>query len=231
MENYEQALAFLDASPTTDDEGIRTMFTVKVCVSELASLFVTDTIKTNDNKSVEERAIKALKIIAKERQSQLLTTWIESGFTVESSMEPAEGYQALQIDNREVDDEMILFQYKFAVDENPASADFFTRALTAIATARGSTVLMDHLHSKAPKGPEGTLDEPVGLENIGNTCYLNSLLQVLFTTVDLRNIVLNFDEYKMALDDDNLRQKRVGQRQVSLKEVQTGQKCKLSQSA
>ena len=143
-------------------------------------------------------------------------------------MDAAMGYQALQITNREVDDELIILQYTMALDENPSSAEFYTKAFAAIATARGSSVLLDHLHSRAPQAPQGTLEEPVGLENIGNTCYLNSLLQFLFTITELRHLVLNFDDYKMNLDEHSMEKKRVGQRKVSLKEVQTAQKCKCS---
>ena len=139
-------------------------------------------------------------------------------------MEPAEGYQALQIQNREIDDEMVLLQYNIAVEDNPGSVDFYNRALTAIARDRKSSILLDQLHSTAPKEPQGTPEEPVGLENIGNTCYLNSLLQFLFTMNELRQLVLDFDKYKMSLDQKGMEQKRVGQRKVSSKEVQTAQK-------
>lgn len=141
-------------------------------------------------------------------------------------MEPAEGYQALQIQNREIDDDIIILQYNIAVEENPNSVEFYTKALTAIANGRNSSVLFDHLHARAPQAPQGTSEEPVGLENIGNTCYLNSLLQVLFTTTELRKVVLDFDNYRMALDGSSIERKRVGQRQISLQEVQTAQKCK-----
>lgn len=139
-------------------------------------------------------------------------------------MDPAEGYSALQIQNREIDDEMILLQYKMAVEENPGSVDFYNRALTAIAIGRKSSILLDTLQSEAPKVPHGTPEEPVGLENIGNTCYLNSLLQFLFTMTELRRLVLDFDEYKMSPDEKSMEQKRVGQRKVSVKEVQSAQK-------
>ncbi|EHY59563.1 ubiquitin thiolesterase [Exophiala dermatitidis NIH/UT8656] len=208
LETYEQALAFLDADPTTEDEHIQALFTVK----------------TNDNKSLEDQAIKAISLIAQHRQSRLLSSWIESGFTNQEAMDPAEGYQALQISNREIDDEMIMLQYNMAIEENPGSIDFYNKALAAIANGRGSSVLLDHLQRRAPQVPEGTLEEPVGLENIGNTCYLNSLLQFLFTMIQLRHIVLNFDDYKMPLDEKSMEHKRVGQRKVSVKEVQTAQK-------
>lgn len=148
------------------------------------------------------------------------------GFSTEThnQMEPAEGYSALQIQNREIDDEMILLQYKMAVEENPGSVDFYNRALTAIAKGRKSSILLDTLQTDAPKVPHGTPEEPVGLENIGNTCYLNSLLQFLFTMTELRQLVLNFDEYKMSPDEKSMEQKRVGQRKVSVKEVQSAQK-------
>ncbi|KEF51809.1 uncharacterized protein A1O9_12146 [Exophiala aquamarina CBS 119918] len=208
LETYEQALLFLDASPTNEDEHIQALFAVK----------------TNDNKSAEDQAIKAVSIIAKHRRSQFLTSWIESGFSPDAPMEPAEGYQALQIQNREIDDDIIILQYNMAVEENPNSVEFYTKALTAIANGRNSSVLFDHLHARAPQAPQGTSEEPVGLENIGNTCYLNSLLQVLFTTTELRKVVLNFDDYRMALDGSSIERKRVGQRQISLQEVQTAQK-------
>jgi ubiquitin carboxyl-terminal hydrolase 25 len=51
---------------------------------------------------------------------------------------------------------------------------------------------------------------PVGLNNIGNTCYLNSLLQYLFTVKAVRDVVLNYDDYKMELTDDNIAQRKLG---------------------
>ncbi|EXJ77985.1 hypothetical protein A1O3_09144 [Capronia epimyces CBS 606.96] len=216
IETYEQALTFLDAESTTEDEHIQALYTVK----------------TNDNKALEGQANQAVRLIANHRRSSMLAKWMEAGFAAAPTMDAADGYQALQISNHDIDDEMIMLQYNMAVEENPGSVDFYTKALTAIARGRGSSTLLDHVNSRVrQEPPEAILEEPVGLENIGNTCYLNSLLQFLFTMTQLRHIVLNFDDYKMSLDEGSMEQKRVGQRRVSLKEVQTAQKFVASLAA
>jgi ubiquitin carboxyl-terminal hydrolase 25/28 len=50
----------------------------------------------------------------------------------------------------------------------------------------------------------------MGLHNIGNTCYLNSLLQYLFTVKPIRDIVFNYDSLRLELNDENIQARRLG---------------------
>ena len=66
-----------------------------------------------------------------------------------------------------------------------------------------------------------SIDRPAGLQNIGNTCYLNSLLQYFFTIRELREVVLGFERYRDDSESgDAVPPKRVGGREVTRKEVE-----------
>ncbi|KAI8964210.1 cysteine proteinase [Daldinia sp. FL1419] len=58
--------------------------------------------------------------------------------------------------------------------------------------------------------PGGSIGTPPGLKNIGNTCYLNSLLQYFYNVKIIRDIVLNFDSVKLDLDEETVKQRRTG---------------------
>lgn len=153
---------------------------------------------------------------------------MESG-NHEPTLSIDDAYKRLQVSSH-VPDETVHLLYKSLFDDAPSgSKDSFTDALRIIAATRNS----DWLRSKIgnPNGPDpvlkGTEDQPVGLENIGNTCYLNSLLQYYYTVKAVRDVVMNFDEYRMPLNTETLLNKRVGGRAVDKSEVVKAQKCEL----
>lgn len=75
----------------------------------------------------------------------------------------------------------------------------------------------------ADVAPSFDFDQPVGLSNIGNTCYMNSLLQYFYTVKGFRDIVINFPEYRMPLDQI---QGKMVRRQITKPEIARAQRCK-----
>ena len=162
-------------------------------------------------------------LIAEKRGSSALQAWLETGHLGETEMDFGQAYTRLGIGDRMVDDELVLTSYNVLVQETPSQIKELKRALAAIAKSRNSFYLTSFLDSNTVG--HKLSDWPVGLENIGNTCYLNSLLQFYFTVKPLRELVLNFDTYKMQSDDSGFETKRVGSRKVSKKEVDRAQRC------
>ena len=74
------------------------------------------------------------------------------------------------------------------------------------------------------------MDLPVGLDNIGNTCYLNSLIQYIFTVLVFHDIVIeHYDECKLENSGENLANRRLGGSRIVLDEPLhvVGSACKL----
>lgn len=149
-----------------------------------------------------------------------------------STLDVTDAYKRLQMtpeQSHSANDETVLNYYQsLMTDAGPGSQDSFTEALRVIAIDRGSNFLLTKLDdpNAVVQAPPSTSDQPVGLDNIGNTCYLNSLLQYYYTVTPVRNVVIDFQNHRMSLNDEDIKKKRVGGRIVAKSEIIKAQKCK-----
>ncbi|KAI0128007.1 hypothetical protein BJ170DRAFT_683828 [Xylariales sp. AK1849] len=63
-----------------------------------------------------------------------------------------------------------------------------------------------------PASPPPSFDAytPPGLRNIGNTCYLNSLLQFFYSVKAVRSLVLDYPQKRLELDQESVGKRRTG---------------------
>ena len=207
IRTYEQALDYLNATEAIDDSFLTSLYQLKV----------------DENPLNKQLARNAISLIAEKRKSSALQAWLDTGHLGDVEMDVGHAYNCLGIDDRTLDDDMIVTTYNIAVADSPSRTDELKRALSAIAKSKGSQILSSFLNNGKVTSEHPLAEWPVGLDNIGNTCYLNSLLQFYFTVKPLRELVLNFDMYKESTGQRRGR-KQVGSRSVSLKEIERAQR-------
>ncbi|PVI06943.1 cysteine proteinase [Periconia macrospinosa] len=199
IETYEQALSWLSLEHHHEDDMVRTMYSVK----------------TEENPKI---ARKAVEIIAQHRNSQRLRELLETGEMSGVPMDTADAYQLLGINDRTapVDMQVLASSIDLMIEATPDMEGKYKEAMAIIERDQETT--------KQQQQPKYPLDSwPVGCANIGNTCYLNSVLQFLFTIKPLREMVLDCEKHMQDLDPEALEKKRVGRTAVSLARAETGQ--------
>lgn len=104
----------------------------------------------------------------------------------------------------EVDASMRLLQFAFEQEAVAGEAWMVNSDSITVAPDAGMPVAT----TSASKAGDPSL--PIGLVNIRNTCYLNSILQYFNTVVPVREVVLNWEEYKLEPTEENIKSRRLG---------------------
>ncbi|KAG5297235.1 ubiquitin carboxyl-terminal hydrolase [Histoplasma ohiense] len=208
LSTVEQALVYLGVENDTSDDFIVSMYAAKV----------------NDQPATKELARKAIALIAEARNSDSLKYFLTTGEAAATEMDVGEAFRLLQIPDRTVDDAAILAAFSVCCSEAPGQIEAYRRALGVIGREKGSALISSTLGQESTQANRVLKEWPVGLQNIGNTCYLNSLLQFYFTVTPFRKMVIHFDDYKMPLDETSLERKKIGSRKVSIAEIERSQR-------
>ncbi|KAG6907945.1 hypothetical protein DXG01_006803 [Tephrocybe rancida] len=170
-------------------------------------------------------ANEAFRILAEARGSESLMRVWESGKS--RVMTPEKAYDTLEVP-KDTDEYMLITVYNMRMDESPSQFEKMKEAMTIIAEVRDSERLRQFLELGRDPGDiiEPTRpDLPRGLNQLGNTCYLNSLLQYFYTIKDLREAVIPMSKLDLKsvedekLTDDDLKRHRVGGRLVTRREI------------
>ncbi|CZT15320.1 uncharacterized protein RCC_01183 [Ramularia collo-cygni] len=197
LETYDDALSWVGVSRDTETDFVLSMLVQKA----------------DESRSDAEMAKKAASIIAKERgESGVIHNWLAGNATGTSSMGVDEALRVLNIEValKSIDQATLQVIFDSARSDKPGAH-----------TDNAISAIEKHLAAESSRPPELW---PVGLTSHGNTCYLNSLLQYYFSIKPLREIVLDYDQYKLDTAAHSEKMERVGQRIITTVEIQGGQK-------
>jgi ubiquitin carboxyl-terminal hydrolase 25/28 len=140
-----------------------------------------------------------------------------------AEMDMGEAYALFSISDRTAKVDFDVMKTTIAFSP-PESAEKMTKAYQMIEQDQ-ATNLNNRSNQSEVRRNDYPLDSwPVGLRNIGNTCYLNSVLQFLFTIKPLREMVLNCDDHLEDPSPEALAGKKVGRTAVTAERVEVAQK-------
>ena len=205
-----------------------------------------------DNNARKEELRAMFKIVAKLRGSELMEMILSSmDDVVKPQMTLAQAYRLFDIPDDTADDAIegaVEMMYGIIMADNPFEADKLKEAVVLIAEAKNlaglkqlvgageggqgggnSMALVPFGHQQEDEPPLRIEGRPVGLTNIANTCYLNSLLQYLFNVSQLREAILSFEpapEREARHEVEGADERRVGGRLVTKEEVVRANRCK-----
>ncbi|GAB7363300.1 hypothetical protein MBLNU230_g3581t1 [Neophaeotheca triangularis] len=200
VETYDEAINWLGNGATKDspDEYLLTAYAIKIA----------------DNPGSEELGRQAIRVIANQRSSHHLGHWLRSGNSNSTVMSPEEALRHLNVDMpiHQLDQTMLPMMFEVARSDRPGEQT--EKAIQALQEALRNYSTSNNLTSE---------NWPVGLISHGNTCYLNSILQYYYSIKPLRDIVLEYDKYKLDVTTTQEKEERVGQRMIELAEIKGGQ--------
>lgn len=211
-------MSWLNAQEDTPDEFISTLVTVKV----------------SENERDAPLARKAVEIIQKTRKSEGLQAYLDSG-QLPSDMDVPSSYRLLGIEPSPANvdflsDDAIYNQYAVAASDDATRREEYRNALSVIAQSRKSQALRTALNEEVAMNnqqpPTNPLSEPRGLRNIGNTCYLSSLLQYFYTVKPIHSVLDGFEQQR----EIGTALKQVGGTNIKHAQVEKAQDCKHTHS-
>lgn len=178
----------------------------------------------NTNSSDVTLVNKALLSVAFHRKSYLLMNYIEVKLPnligVASNYSFTDSLEVLDCELTANDFEVITkFQNKLMNFKEAGDIRMLRQCLKTIAKERKSKILTSFLATgKIDSSLLPAENWPAGLDNIGNTCYLNSLLQYYFCIKPLRDMILSFNENE--INQTKQKDRKIGGRKVEDTEIQ-----------
>jgi len=172
--------------------------------------------KQADKPQEAETVKKAVLIIADERNSDALRAWTTGNQDHWETDHVAAAYTFFNIADRSsgIDPGVLETMVQVGINDDPSKEAEYRKHFQ---------VLLTHHAGKPQQEPEADYNNPVGLNNMGNTCYLNSLLQFFYTVQPLRQLILQFPEHKIDLSAGSYHPKTVDSQTIPKAVVQQSQ--------